>query len=77
LSSEASRLPIPKLNLIKEEVNNFKRELKILQSLTKTIPFLPLTHYKFIQSDKKKNIQYQNEIAAEFIKQKYNTNTSH
>jgi len=58
LSSEASRLSIPKPILIKEEVNNFKKELKILQSLIKTIPFLPLTHYKFIQPDKEKNIQY-------------------
>jgi len=48
LSSEASRLPISEPILIKEKVNNFKKELKILQFLTKTIPFLPLTYYKFI-----------------------------
>ena len=75
--SEASRPPIPEPILIKEGINNFKKKLKILQSPTKTIPFLPLTHYKFIQSDEEKNIQYWNEIATEFVKQKYNTNTSY
>jgi len=69
---EPSRPLTPELILLKEEVNNPKKTLKTLQSSIKTISFLPLAYYKFTHPDRKKNIQYWNEITAEFIKQKHN-----
>jgi len=48
ISSEPSRLPNPELILLKEEINNLEKALKILQSLIKTILFLLLAHYKSI-----------------------------
>jgi len=48
ISSEPSRLPNPELILLKEEINNLEKALKILQSPIKTILFLLLAHYKSI-----------------------------
>ena len=49
----------------------------MLQVPMKAILFLLPAHYKTIQQDGEMNIQYQKEIAAKFIKQKHNSNTSH
>ena len=48
LLSEPRRLLMLKSILLKEKVNNLGKALKILQSPTKTIPFLSPTHYKSI-----------------------------
>ena len=77
ISSEPSRLLIPEPILLKEEINNLEKIFKILQSPMKTIPFLLSVYYKSIWLDRENNIQYWNEITAEFIKQKHNSNTSH
>ena len=61
----------------KEEIYNLEKVLKTLQSPTKTIPFLSLTHYKMIQQDREKNIEYWKEIVAKFIKQKHNSDISY
>ena len=61
---------------IQKEVKFLEKTLKTLQSPTKTIPFLPLFHYKEIWQNREKDIQYWKEIAVEFIKQKYNSDTS-
>lgn len=74
--SESSRLPKPEPILLKKEIDNLEKTLKILQFPVKTIPFLLLAHYKSIQLDGEKNTQYRNKITVEFIKQKHNSNTS-
>ena len=56
ISLEPSRPTTLESFLLKEEVNNLEKTLKILQSSTKTIPFLPPAHYKMIQQDGEKNI---------------------
>jgi len=61
---------------MQEKINNLEKVLKTLQSLTKTILFLLLSHYKTIQQNEEKDIQYWKEIIAEFIKQKHNSDTS-
>jgi len=48
ISSEPNRPTIPKSILLKEQVNNLEKVLKILQSPTNTISFLPPAHYKTI-----------------------------
>ena len=77
ISSEPRRPTIPKPILLKEQVNNLEKVLKTLQSSTNIISFLPPAHYKTIQQDGEKNIQYWKEITTEFIKQKHNLHTSH
>ena len=52
--SESSRLPTPEPILLKKEIDNLEK-IKILQFPVKTIPFLFLAHYKFIQLDREKN----------------------
>ena len=61
---------------IQEEIKNLKKVLKKLQSLIKTILFLPPFYYKVIWQNRKKDIQYWKEIVVEFIKQKYNLDIS-
>jgi len=46
--TKASTLTTLKSSLIQEEINNLEKALKILQTPTKTIPFLPPNHYKVI-----------------------------
>jgi len=43
---------------------------------TKTILFLPLPHYKSLRQNWEWDIQYWKEVAAEFIKQKHNSDMS-
>ena len=62
--------------LIQEEANNLDKILKIFQVPMKMIPFYPPPQYKTLQWNSKQNKQYWKEIAAEFIKQKHNTNMS-
>ena len=50
--------------------------LKILQALIKIIPFLLPAHYKNIQQNGEKNMQYLKEITAE-VKQKHNLDISY
>ena len=76
ISLEDSQPKIPKLMFIQEEVNNLDKALKILQAPTKIIPFYPLPQYKTLQQNSEQNQQYWKKIAAEFIKQKHNANTS-
>lgn len=58
ISLESSKPKTPELIFIQEEVYNLKKTLKTLQSLTKTISFLLPSHYKTIQQDREKDIQY-------------------
>ena len=51
--------------------------MKILQSPTKTSPFLLPAYYKTIRQDREKNMQYWKEIIAKFIKQKHNLDISY
>ena len=43
---------------MQEKINNLEKVLKTLQSLTKTILFLLLSHYKTIQQNEEKDIQH-------------------
>ena len=61
--SESSKIPLP--------------NTKMLQLPVKTIPFLPLTHYKTIQTNWEKNKTYWNNIAYQFLQQKHNIDTSY
>ena len=74
---ESSRLTIPEPILLQEEINNLEKALKILQSPSKTSPFLLLAYYKTIRQDREKNMQYWKEIIAKFIKQKHNLDISY
>ena len=63
--------------MLQAEINNLEKALKMLQSPIRTIPFLPLTHYKTIQTNREKNKTYWNNIAYQFLQQKHNVDTSH
>jgi len=49
ISLKPSRPTTPEPILLQKEIDNLEKALKTLQSLTKTISFLPLVHYKTIQ----------------------------
>jgi len=58
ISLQPSRPTISEPILLKEEIDNLEKALKTLQSSTKTIQFFSSAHYKTIQQDREKNIQY-------------------
>ena len=54
--SESDKQKTPGPVFIQEEINNLEKALKILQSPTKTIPFLLLPHYKSLRQNEEQNI---------------------
>jgi len=56
LYATLSKPTISELVFMQKEINNLEKVLKILQSPTKTIPFLLLSYYKTIQQNGEKNI---------------------
>ena len=75
-SSKPSRPKIPEPVFIQEEVNNLEKALKTLQLPINTVQFYPPPHYKTLWRNREQDKQYWKEIAAKFIKQKHNLNTS-
>ena len=72
ISLKLSKLKISNPIFVQNEVNNLEKYMKFIQSSVKTVPFYPLPHYKFHQSQGEQNKQYWNEVVIKFLKQKHN-----
>ena len=74
--SKLSKLKIPELIFVQDEVNNLDKYMKLVQSPVKITSFYLPFYYKSLQPNRKQDMQYWNEITIKFLKQKHNADTT-
>ena len=70
------RPKIPEPMFIQNKINNLENYMKYIQSSVSITPFYPPSHYKAIWPQREQDKQYWKEIAVEFLRRKYNTDTT-